>query len=244
MHYTEIAEAIAEQGLRSDLGATPATSVSATIAAHLEKEVVRVTRGYYALAPSSRGAVRTSEQPLNAESDETGLINAFGMYWARSLVLWSPTPRILGQQQPSSNPVDFCGQRGVYLLHDGRDVVYVGRTTDQALGSSLRQHTVDRLNGRWDRFSWFGVFAPSESGVLNTSIATQYGLEDETLRFAQGEALAALHWSPHTAASLARHLAKKGITRPTAPLLADLSESGVLLATEPRTSAESRALAS
>jgi hypothetical protein len=60
----------------------------------------------------------------------------------------------------------------------------------------------------------------------------------------QGEALAALHRAPHTAASLARHLAKKGIARPVAPLLADLSESGVLLATEPRANVESRALAS
>ncbi len=60
----------------------------------------------------------------------------------------------------------------------------------------------------------------------------------------QGEALAALHRAPHTAASLARHLAKKGIARPTERLLADLSESGVLLAIEPRTSAERRALAS
>lgn len=177
MHYTEVAEAIAEQGLRSDLGATPATSVSATIAAQLEREVVRVSRGYYALAPSAGGATRLSESPPDSESDETGLINAFGMYWARSLVLWSSTPRILGQQQPGSNPVDFCGQRGVYLLHDGRQVVYVGRTTDQALGVRLRQHTVDRLNGRWDRFSWFGVFAPSESGILNTSVTPQYGLE-------------------------------------------------------------------
>lgn len=76
MHYTEIAEAIAEQGLRSDLGATPATSVSATIAAQLEKDVVRVARGYYALAPSLGRAIRPSEAQLDSESDETGLINA------------------------------------------------------------------------------------------------------------------------------------------------------------------------
>lgn len=172
MHYTEIAEEIAEQGLRADLGATPATSVSATIAAQLEREVVRVARGYYALTSKVEAAV-----PLESEPEDTGLINAFGMYWARSLVLWMPTPRILGQQQPGSDPVDFCDQRGVYLLHDGRDVVYVGRTTEQALGIRLRQHTSDRLNGRWDRFSWFGVFGPSESGALNTSARPQYSLE-------------------------------------------------------------------
>jgi hypothetical protein len=168
MHYTEIAEEIAEQGLRADLGATPATSVSATITAQLVHEVVRVTRGYYALASTVEAAARSSEAPIDSEPDDTGLINAFGMYWARSQVLWSATPRILGQQQPGSSPVDFCGQRGVYLLHDGRDVVYVGRTTDQALGIRLRQHTADRLNGRWDRFSWFGVYGPSESGALDT----------------------------------------------------------------------------
>lgn len=177
MHYTEIAEEIAEQGLRTDLGATPATSVSATIATQLVNEVARVTRGYYALVSTVETAARPTDATLDSEPDDTGLINAFGMYWARSQVLWSAMPRILGQQQPGSNPVDFCGQRGVYLLHDGRDVVYVGRTTDQPLGIRLRQHTADRLNGRWDRFSWFGVFGPSESGTLNTNLTAQYSME-------------------------------------------------------------------
>jgi hypothetical protein len=167
MHYTAIAEAIAEQGLRTELGVNPATSVNATIAAQLQKKVVRVTRGYYALAPATDRTTPTTQGPVEPEADETGLINAFGMYWARSQVSWTGVPRVLGQQQPGSSAVDFSGQRGVYLLHDGREVLYVGRTTDQVLGVRLRQHTVDRLNGRWDRFSWFGVFAPSESGSLN-----------------------------------------------------------------------------
>ena len=73
---------------------------------------------------------------------------------------------ILGQQQPGSQPVDFCAQTGVYLLHDGNRVVYVGRTTDQPLGVRLRQHISDRLNERWDRFSWFGVLPVKEDGTL------------------------------------------------------------------------------
>lgn len=176
MHYAAIAEAIAERGLRSELGATPASSVSATIVTQLQKEVVRVTRGYYALAPG-KGPARSVKVQADAEVDDTGLINAFGTYWTRSHVLWSTTPRVLGQQQPGSDAVDFCGQRGVYLLHDGRQVVYVGRTTDQPLGIRLRQHTVDRLNGRWDRFSWFGIFAPSEKGSLNTNPNGKYDLD-------------------------------------------------------------------
>jgi hypothetical protein len=63
------------------------------------------------------------------------------------------------------------------LLHDGRAVVYVGRTTDQPLGVRLRQHISDRLNGRWDRFSWFGVYPVAESGALDLNTLGSYTLE-------------------------------------------------------------------
>lgn len=185
MHYAEIAEAIAQQKLRTEFGATPAASVNATISSSIKdngegSEFARVGRGIYALrqkpvpisSQPSAGpgpaldikAVVPEEEPES--SRETGLINAFGMYWSRANVLWMTTPKILGQQQSESTPVDFCQQRGVYLLHDGRSVVYVGRTTDQAMGVRLRQHITDRLNGRWDRFSWFGTSKVGESGEL------------------------------------------------------------------------------
>ena len=60
---------------------------------------------------------------------------------------------------------------------DRRAVVYVGRTTEQALGIRLRQHTIDRLNGRWDRFSWFGVFPVGQSGALNLDAVGTYTLD-------------------------------------------------------------------
>jgi hypothetical protein len=181
MHYTEIAEAIAEQQLKTEFGATPAASVAATISISRQNEgegspFVRVSRGYYSLRPPGV-AIPEPVGPEIEEEDETGLVNAFGMYWARTYVLWTPRPRILGQQQPGSAPVDFFDERGVYLLHDGRAVVYVGRTTDQPLGVRLRQHTIDRLNGRWDRFSWFGVYPVVESGGLDTAAAGPYNLD-------------------------------------------------------------------
>jgi HB1, ASXL, restriction endonuclease HTH domain len=186
MHYTAIAEAIAEQELRTELGATPASTVNSIITTSMRDEgenspFQRVATGRYGLRPGN-AAQPTTEIPVQptetpAEADETGLINAFGMYWSRSNVLWTPTPRILGQQQMGSTPVDFCAQRGVYLLHDGRAVVYVGRTTEQHLGVRLRQHNSDRLNGRWDRFSWFGVFPVAESGALNTDAVGAFTLD-------------------------------------------------------------------
>jgi hypothetical protein len=64
---------------------------------------------------------------------------------------------------------DFANQVGVYLLHDSRNVVYVGRAMDQPLGRRLFQHTTDRLNGRWDRFSWFGIYGAKDDGSLDVS---------------------------------------------------------------------------
>jgi HB1, ASXL, restriction endonuclease HTH domain len=177
MHYTEIADAIAERGLRTNLGATPANSVVSTITTSLHDEVIRVSRGHYAIRPPTSASLPAVSSAPEEQSDDTGLINAFGMYWSRANVVWSSNPRILGQQQPGSEPVDFCGQKGVYVLFDGRDAVYVGRTTDQPMGVRLKQHTVDRLNGRWDRFSWFGVYSASESGSLITGASANFNLD-------------------------------------------------------------------
>ncbi len=183
LHYTDIAEQIAERNLKTDFGATPAASVNATISVSLNDDgerspFVRVGRGLYTLRANMDGAEASpSLEQAVEEPDETGLINAFGMYWSRGKVLWTGSPRILGQQQPGSIPVDFAGQRGVYLLHDARSVVYVGRTTDQPLGKRLAQHTADRLNGRWDRFSWFGVCSVESDGSLRMADTPRFNLD-------------------------------------------------------------------
>jgi hypothetical protein len=65
-----------------------------------------------------------------------------------------------------------------YLLHDRREVVYVGRTTDRALGARLREHTTDRLGGRWDRFSWFGILPVKSDGTLASSPSEAFNIEN------------------------------------------------------------------
>lgn len=49
LHYTEIAQQIAERGLRTDLGATPANTVSAQISISIQKDpaspFIRAGRG-------------------------------------------------------------------------------------------------------------------------------------------------------------------------------------------------------
>jgi hypothetical protein len=183
LHYTQIADTIFERGLRVNVGATPPRTVNGTITTSLKDEgdnspFVRVATGFYTLKGSARVVPQVPVQIIEEAAENTGLINAFGMYWTRNDVLWSLSkPHILGKLQEGSTTVDFYDQNGVYLLHDGRAVVYVGRTTEQPLGLRLRQHTVDRLKGRWDRFTWFGVYPVREDGALNTTTGAQYSLE-------------------------------------------------------------------
>jgi len=88
------------------------------------------------------------------------------MFWDRAQVRWTSTPMILGRQQIGADAVDMAGQRGIYLLHDVREVVYVGRCTDRPLGKRLYEHTFDRLKTRWNRFSWFGLSPVTPVGTL------------------------------------------------------------------------------
>ena len=114
--------------------------------------------------------------------DFQGIVN-HGLYWHRSKVNWWPGAggqiRLLGRtwrtarqfdENDLRDTVDFSKQRGIYLLHQGQEVMYVGQTVTRALGGGLfarlRLHHNDRTKSPlWDRFSWFG-FRPVKSGQL------------------------------------------------------------------------------
>ena len=176
LHYKEITEKIISDGLRTSLGATPAATVNAQISASIKKlgddsPYVRVAKGTFSLAkkPASRystkktGAKRTEPEE---EEEQYAIVSSFGMFWRREEIEWAATPKILGMQHIGATPVDFSKQLGIYLLYDGREVIYVGRTTDRPLGRRLYEHTIDRMSARWDRFSWFGLLPVSDSGTL------------------------------------------------------------------------------
>ncbi|HEX8339790.1 MAG TPA: hypothetical protein VF624_02670, partial [Tepidisphaeraceae bacterium] len=159
---------IISQSLRISLGATPAATVNAQIAASIKRDgasspYIRVAKGVFSLRAGVPGVVVEPAKltPGVAESEETEeqyeIVSSFGMFWRRSAVEWVATPKLLGMQQIGATSVDFFMQLGVYLLYDGREVIYVGRTTDRPLGRRLFEHTIDRMSARWDRFSWFGL---------------------------------------------------------------------------------------
>lgn len=192
MHYTEIAQAIIDQKLRRDVGATPSSTVASALSSRaLVRKVVRVERGYYMLTTklqlpqdgstvasrraSAEGRPRDQNASVSTHTetvadlpdDESGLIGSFGMFWLRSEVDWTKTPvKLLGVQLDGGNPIDFAEQAGVYLLYEGNRVIYVGRVTSSRLGQRLWEHTRGRLKARWDKFSWFGVRSVGDDGHL------------------------------------------------------------------------------
>ena len=80
---------------------------------------------------------------------------------------WKTNPDLLGIQQIGATEVNFKDQRGIYLLYDNREIIYVGQAIEQTLGQRLKQHISDRLSGRWDRFSWFGFYSVNDKGHLS-----------------------------------------------------------------------------
>lgn len=183
LHYTSIAEIIAEKGYRTSLGVTPQDTVSANITTDINKNkeksiFARVDKGYYILRKfldESSNLIIDDNQNLNTnrkknKSEKLKIINSFGIYWNRNLVHWKTTPDLLGIQQIGATNVNFRNQIGIYLLHDSRETIYVGQAIEQPLGQRLKNHTTDRLGGRWDRFSWFGFYPIKENGELDNNL--------------------------------------------------------------------------
>lgn len=177
LHYNEITEQIISDGLRTTVGATPSATVNAQISASIKHDgvnspYIRMSKGTFALKNRALNSAiipkKLTPEVVESEDEEEQyeIISSFGMFWRKDAVEWVATPRLLGMQQIGATPVDFNKQLGIYLLYDGREVIYVGRTTDRPLGRRLYEHTIDRMSARWDRFSWFGLLPVSEDGKL------------------------------------------------------------------------------
>lgn len=174
----QITHLIGERSLR-ELGATPEASVAARLSVMLkEGKVARPERGMYQV--STQSTVPASAEAI-AEAEEEATITsvaAYGLYWERNQVNWSPgrgrgnRTRLLGRADDSESEIDFSNQWGIYLLHNRLDVMYVGRTTDSLLVRLQDHNTRDRRNARWDRFSWFGFRQVNEEGTLSDEIAS------------------------------------------------------------------------
>lgn len=178
LHYSDITDQIlAREYYRTD-GATPAATVNAQLATSIKHDgdrspFIRVSKGTFALREHTdfKGQTSDPETLVVPQAEQQAeqpdlIIRALGMYWQRDSIIWKNEPKLLGKQQVSSKPVDFGKQKGVYILYDHHTVIYVGRSTDRPLGKRLYEHTLDRLSGRWNRFSWFGLLDVTSEGSL------------------------------------------------------------------------------
>lgn len=175
LHYTDITSRIFENGYRKkeECGATPDQTVCAQLAT--KKDVFRkLGNGVYELIDTIASITEkhsdTKEDKKQIVEEENlilsnNIIKNFGMYWNRSDVNWK-TMNLYGTQNSGAAIVNFKEQKGIYLLHDAREVIYVGQAVKQPISKRLADHCKDRLNGRWDRFSWFGFYGVDESGKL------------------------------------------------------------------------------
>jgi hypothetical protein len=175
LHYGEITDRILASKLRKTVGATPKDTVATILSLSLRDSntpYLKVERGVYALKSVVASNKVGSSNKNSDQLEATGAVQAFGMFWERASVYWPLSkPKLLGRQNAASEAVDFSGQVGVYLLHDRERVIYVGRAGD-TLGGRLKAHTIDRLGGRWDRFSWFGLRSVQENAQLSEGIVS------------------------------------------------------------------------
>jgi hypothetical protein len=177
LHYNEITEKIISEGLCKNIGATPSYTVKRYLTASIRDDgdfspFIRAGRGIFALNSNFSDKKADDSEEFASEEKESEeqyeIITSFGMFWRKEFIEWNSMPKILGMQQIGSKVVDFCKQLGIYLLYDGREVIYVGRSTDRPLGKRLYEHTIDRLSARWDRFSWFGLLPVSDDGQIGS----------------------------------------------------------------------------
>lgn len=192
LHYTEIARRIIERGLKTPI-ATANSVVSKAckdLGSAMGRNGVRPIenqRGWYALEPVASELNRKIIQD-EAAASRSGIltIQAFGLFWRRDRVHWDTGQQLFGRQSKDAVVVDFADQDGVYFLHDGREVMYVGKTytpvSNYGLFTRLKNHHDDpRKTVFWDSFSWFGFKPVSEDGTLlqtpeNASFESVVGL--------------------------------------------------------------------
>ncbi|HEY1736974.1 MAG TPA: hypothetical protein VGG12_10030, partial [Methylovirgula sp.] len=116
------------------------------------------------------------------------LIKNYGLYWRAEDVYWGKPGHdnegtLEGRPARSKRgkPTNFRDQAGVYVLYLDLRPVYVGETGigNQRLFSRLKYHFRSDLKGRWDTFSWFGVYPVNpKSRNLRSNVRLSPGIAD------------------------------------------------------------------
>ncbi len=111
------------------------------------------------------------------------MIKAYGRLWKRELVNWRNsglygtfqyTPK--NAQKAKTVETNCWSQRGIYVLYEGYEPVYVGQAGTKAnasIGNRLKDHTRGSFQDRWNRFSWYGICTINTTNGIVKDIAKQ-----------------------------------------------------------------------
>lgn len=186
MFYHKIADKIIENNLVDTETQNPYITVNNYLQKLLEAgRVKQVERGIYIIAQNYSKYLESNQNPDTEgfEDEENTLeekeavnnpISAYGRFWSRRLFyengcnlygVYFQKTRTTSRQ--TSEPMDFTNRAGVYLLHKGYQVIYVGRASTKRLAERLEEHCGDQLRNRWDSFSWFSIDEISKDECLS-----------------------------------------------------------------------------
>ena len=182
MRYSDIADEIVNGGKRNKVGATPANTVNGYLRSDkLKDKVVCVGRGVYILKEFYNSSTTIIPDGTNKEDDENdvsdALITAYGRFWDRNLFQTNKN-HLYGSNIKTKNAdvYDFHECGGIYLLHKGYNVTYVGQA--EKLSKRLEDHTTDHLRNRWDNFSWFCIDSIDNETNENTKSMSNEAILD------------------------------------------------------------------
>ena len=111
------------------------------------------------------------------------MIKAYGRLWKRELVDWRKSGlygtfkyKAKNAQKEKTVETNCWSQRGIYVLYEGYEAVYVGQagigpTTN--IGNRLKSHKKDDWQDRWDRFSWYGICSINANGTIRNPKANE-----------------------------------------------------------------------
>jgi hypothetical protein len=121
------------------------------------------------------------------------LISTVGFFWRKDHVFWgagSSAGKLLGvpAKNVTANPIDFREHSGIYVLYSDYKPIYVGQCGlgNQQLLRRLKQHRIDDLAERWDRFSWFGIRRVKANGKLSAETSSVHPSIANVLNHVEG----------------------------------------------------------
>ena len=174
LHYTEVAELLVQKNLHALSDNLP-YSVNQYL--HKMEDVTKVDRGVFIY--KDYYADYLVNNPIEDES--TALIGAYGRYWDPNIL--EKKKHLQGFHRNKKIAVNFDMEIGVYLLHKGDRVVYVGKTAKQTLYDRITQHLScnDPVYGHWDSFSWFGILGINSENNQVKKSAQKVNLTNDKL---------------------------------------------------------------